>query len=120
MNNNNLSFKTKNSFEQRKLDFQRVHEKYPTRIPVIIEKNPNSKITEIDKIKFLVPNDQTVGQFIYIIRKRIKLNPNEAIFIFVNNILPRTSDLLQTIYDEHKDTDGFLYLIYSGENTFGK
>jgi len=23
------------------------------------------------------------------------------------------------VYDEHKDVDGFLYMTFSGENTFG-
>jgi GABA(A) receptor-associated protein len=27
--------------------------------------------------------------------------------------------LMSAIYDEHKDEDGFLYVTYSGENTFG-
>jgi GABA(A) receptor-associated protein len=27
--------------------------------------------------------------------------------------------LMSAIYDEHKDDDGFLYISYSGENTFG-
>jgi hypothetical protein len=31
-----------------------------------------------------------VGQFVYVIRKRIKLSPEKAIFIFINNILPPT------------------------------
>jgi GABA(A) receptor-associated protein len=26
---------------------------------------------------------------------------------------------MSAIYDEHKDDDGFLYISYSGENTFG-
>jgi len=26
---------------------------------------------------------------------------------------------MSAIYDEHKDEDGFLYMTYSGENTFG-
>lgn len=26
---------------------------------------------------------------------------------------------MSTIYDEKKDEDGFLYVTYSGENTFG-
>lgn len=30
-----------------------------------------------------------------------------------------TAALMSTIYDEHKDEDGFLYIVYSGENTFG-
>jgi GABA(A) receptor-associated protein len=26
---------------------------------------------------------------------------------------------MSSIYEEHKDEDGFLYITYSGENTFG-
>jgi GABA(A) receptor-associated protein len=26
---------------------------------------------------------------------------------------------MSAIYEEHKDDDGFLYISYSGENTFG-
>jgi GABA(A) receptor-associated protein len=26
---------------------------------------------------------------------------------------------MNTIYQEHKDTDGFMYMTYSGENVFG-
>ena len=37
-----------------------------------------------------MPADLTVGQFVYVIRKRIKLSPEKAIFIFVNNVLPPT------------------------------
>ncbi len=62
----------------------------------------------------------TVGQFVYVIRKRIKLPSEKAIFIFVNDILPPTAALISTIYEEHKDEDGFLYVLYSGENTFGE
>ena len=27
--------------------------------------------------------------------------------------------MMATVYDDHKDEDGFLYITYSGENTFG-
>ena len=68
----------------------------------------------------MVPADLTVGQFVYVIRKRIKLSPEKAIFIFVsNNVLPPTASLMSAVYEEHKDDDGFLYITYSGENTFG-
>ena len=67
-----------------------------------------------------MPVDLTVGQFVYVIRKRIKLPSEKAIFIFVNDILPPTAALISTIYEEHKDEDGFLYVLYSGENTFGE
>jgi hypothetical protein len=35
----------------------------------------------------------TVGQFVYVIRKRIKLSSEKAIFIFVKNVLPPTGML---------------------------
>lgn len=42
--------------------------------------------------RYLVPADLTVGQFVYVIRKRIKLSPEKAIFIFVKNVLPPTGE----------------------------
>merc|ERR1711976_271467 len=93
--------------------------KYPDRIPVIVEKAPKSDVPEIDKKKYLVPNDITVGKFIYEIKKHMKLPPEKAIFLFVNNVYPQTAQLMSIIYDRFKDEDGFLYITYSGENTFG-
>merc|ERR1712025_1180916 len=99
---------------------ERIRSKYPDRIPVICEKAEGSDIPDIDKKKYLVPADLTVGQFVYVIRKRIKLTPEKAIFIFVNDVLPSTAAMMSKIYEDFKDEDGFLYVTYSGENTFGK
>ena len=43
--------------------------------------------------RYLVPADLTVGQFVYVIRKRIKVSPEKAIFMFVKNVLPPTGVL---------------------------
>ena len=72
-----------------------------------------------DACRYLVPVDLTVGQFVYVIRKRIKLRPEKAIFIFVSSVLPPSAALMSSIYEEHRDEDGFLYIQYSGEHTFG-
>eukprot|EP00271_Cylindrocystis_brebissonii_P015526 TRINITY_DN38444_c0_g1_i1.p1 TRINITY_DN38444_c0_g1~~TRINITY_DN38444_c0_g1_i1.p1 ORF type:complete len:118 (+),score=31.02 TRINITY_DN38444_c0_g1_i1:236-589(+) len=113
------SFKMEHSAEKRQAEAARIREKYPDRIPVIVEKAEKSDIPDIDKKKYLVPADLTVGQFVYVIRKRIKLASEKAIFIFVENVLPPAGGLMSAIYDEKKDEDGFLYITYSGENTFG-
>jgi len=112
-------FKDEHPFEKRKAEAERIRQKYADRIPVICEKVEKSDIATIDKKKYLVPADLTVGQFVYVIRKRIKLSPEKAIFIFVDEVLPPTAALMSSIYEEHKDEDGFLYITYSGENTFG-
>ena len=53
------------------------------------------------------------------LRKRIKINPEKSIFLFVNNNIMAGAQLIGAVYEEHKDLDGFLYTCYSGENTFG-
>jgi GABA(A) receptor-associated protein len=113
------NFKNKHTFEKRLQESSRILEKYPERIPVIVEKAPTANLKNIDKNKYLVPSDLTVGQFIFIIRKRLALKQQEALFIFINNILPPANSMMSTIYKQHQDKDGFLYIIYSGENTFG-
>lgn len=112
-------FVDQHSFEKRKDEAERIRKKYPNRIPVIVEKAKGSDIDDIDKKKFLVPGDLTVGQFVYVIRKRIKLTPEKAIFVFVNGTLPATATLMSTLYQEHKDLSGFLMVEFSGESTFG-
>ena len=113
-------FKKDFKFEERKKEAGRIKEKYSDKIPIIVEKSIKSDIANIDKKKYLVPNDITVGQFVYIIRKRIELSPEKAVFIFLNNnTIPPTSALLSDLFKKYVDDDGFLYLTYAGENTFG-
>ncbi|KAI9385039.1 hypothetical protein POPTR_011G004300v4 [Populus trichocarpa] len=113
------SFKLDHALERRQAEASRIREKHPDRVPVIVEKAGRSDVPDIDKKKYLVPADLTVGQFVYVVRKRIKLSPEKAIFVFVKNTLPPTATLMSVLYEENKDEDGFLYMTYSGENTFG-
>ena len=105
--------------DRRRSESDRIRAKYPDRVPVICERADRSDVPDIDKKKYLVPADLTVGQFIYVIRKRIKLPPEKAIFIFVDNVIPPTASLMSAVYEVQRDEDGFLYVTYSGENTFG-
>jgi len=108
-------------FEKRQKEASNVRSKYPDRVPVICERSKQCKdIPQVDKRKYLVPSDLTIGQFIYIIRKRMALDSAKALFLFVNDsVLVPTSANINSIYDQYHDNDGFLYITYSGENTFG-
>ena len=112
-------FKRDNKFADRLAESKRILATYPDRIPVICQKAPGSTLNDIDRHKFLVPIDLTVGQFLYVIRKRMKLDKGAALFIFVNNVLPAYSQLISSTYEQSKDEDGFLYITFSSENTFG-
>ena len=112
-------FKERLTLEERCEESARIKEKYTDRIPVIVELGKNSNLPELDKHKFLVPNTLTVGQFLYVIRKRINLEHSHALFIFINSVVPQISKSMQELYEKYKDEDGFLYTTINSENTFG-
>lgn len=97
----------------------RIMNKYPDRIPIIVKKRKGSDAPSIDKSKYLVPKDMTINQFTFIIRKRLKLEPSKALFVTINGNLPVSNEQINDIYLREKNEDGFLYIIYSFENTFG-
>lgn len=116
-----MDFKQQYSLKDRFEQSSKILEKYPERIPIICERSVSTSLDcpIIDKNKYLVNIDLTVGQFIYVIRKRLKLSPEKALFLFINGFIPSSSHHLGDIYYLYKDQDGFLYITYSYENTFG-
>ena len=99
---------------------EKIKEKYPGRIPIFVTKATRAAdIPDLPKHKYLAPSNLSVGQFIFILRRQIKLPPDRAMFIFVNDTLPTSSTLLAELYANHKDQDGALRMTYTSENTFG-
>ena len=120
---NSNDFRKKYSLEQRKSESSKICIKYPDKIPTIVTKSNHKdakSLPNIDKNKFLVPSDITLAQFMYVIRKRITINSGDSLFFFCDDksILVSSSNM-ESIYHEHKTEDGFLYLTYCTEITFG-
>lgn len=113
-----MNYKKSHSFEDRISESSKLLEKYPDRIPIICERIDKS-IEELPKGKFLVPKDLCMSDFMYVIRQKIKLPPQNSMYLFVANKLVPTSSVLSSVYESHKDKDGFLYIRYGGESTFG-
>uniref|UniRef100_A0A8B9YNX6 Gamma-aminobutyric acid receptor-associated protein-like 2 n=1 Tax=Bos mutus grunniens TaxID=30521 RepID=A0A8B9YNX6_BOSMU len=103
-------FKEDHSLEHRCVESAKIRAKYPDRVPVIVEKVSGSQIVDIDKRKYLVPSDITVAQFMWIIRKRIQLPSEKAIFLFVDKTVPQSSLTMGQLYEKEKDEDGFLWV----------
>jgi GABA(A) receptor-associated protein len=113
------AYKEENAFEKRRAEGEKIRRKYPDRIPVIVEKAPKSRLRDLDKKKYLVPAELTIGQFYFLIRKRIQLRPEDALFFFVNNIIPQTMTTMGALYEDHKEEDLFMYIAYSDESVYG-
>jgi GABA(A) receptor-associated protein len=115
-------FKKENpDYTKRLMESSKIRDKYPDRIPVICEKNPKSKIGNIDKTKYLVPADLTITQFSCIIRKKLELEKSKALFLLISGKhAPTGESIMSDIYAHNKDQeDGFLYITYTGEETWG-
>ena len=114
-------FKKQFSFEERLIEANRVLYKYPDRVPIIVEKNINapSDCPLIYKNKYLVPRDLTFGHLICVIRKRLNISPEKAIFLFINNTIPPSCSYINDIYNVFVSSDKFLYVTYTYENVFG-
>jgi GABA(A) receptor-associated protein len=104
-------------FDVRREESRKMKDKYPDRIPCVVT---CARDININKHKYLVPNDLQMGQFNMVLRKRTSLLPAEAMFVFTEkNTLVPTTAMLSNLYHEHANPDGFLYLTISKENTFG-
>ena len=123
------SFKEQHTFDERLAEAKRIKDKYPDRIPVIVEKSEKhglftkaEKLPSIDKKKYLTPSDLTFSQFMTVIRKRLNLPPEQAIFMFVgqDQELPPSGVKMTELYEEYREEDGFLYFTISSLSTFGK
>lgn len=113
------SFKKAQSFDTRKATAKRMLDKYPDRVPVVIEKAQGSKAKELPNNRYMIPQDFTMAQFLSTLRKRIKLSEDQAIFLYTENGIPPSSQSISQIYYEQVDPDGFLYMSYASESTFG-
>lgn len=103
-------------FNIRIAEAQNLINKYPGKIPLIVNCSNNIPIT---KHKYLVPDELSCGRFLHLLRRNIKLKADQALFMFINNTLPTPSTRIGDLYKKHKDSDLFLYVFINEENTFG-
>jgi GABA(A) receptor-associated protein len=113
------SFRNTHDFDTRVALCRAVCAKYPDRSPIIIEPRRHG-LPRVDKTKYLVPHDFPSSQLLYLLRKRLNVLPSDALFVYTGSTLLSTSLTVRSLHAAHADPDGYLYLTYDFENTFGK
>lgn len=118
------SFKEQNAPEKRRLLSEKIRTLYPDRLPVIVEKPHNANVGTLLKKKYLTPADITVAKFMVEVSRQLQVAAppradRAAFFLFAKKTLLQASALMSSVYAQHADEDGFLYLTIVGENPFG-
>ena len=119
------SYKVKNpSFEKRQAEWNKVLQKYPDKVPVLVEIRSDSKreakLPQLDKTSFLLPQDLSCHQFQYLLRKRMKLHEKDALFLMIDsNSMSKGDQLMGDVYTKKKDKDGYLYITVTNESISG-
>jgi GABA(A) receptor-associated protein len=70
--------------------------------------------------KYLVSKDLVISEFLLFIRKKLQINQHSALFLIIGDgVIPPNTATFDILYDAYRDMDGYLYMTYSFENTFG-
>lgn len=116
----NTKYRQRVSLQDRKIAAERIISQHRDRIPVVVECSEQLHMEHpLKKNKFAVPYELTMAQFMFVIRKHMRLEPEYAIFAFINNRLHPTTSPIGTIYAQEKADDGFMYIDIFQESTFG-
>jgi GABA(A) receptor-associated protein len=116
-----IDYKDKFSFIDRankSISIRTAHENY---VPVIMQKfaASNVNVPDLKKQKYLIKSTDKFSLLFNTVRSNLKLPKDKALFFYVNNKIINQNDLMSEVDNKHSDADGFLYVYYTLESTFG-
>jgi len=125
-----LYFAQKHSFVQRRKQSTAVLKKYGDRVPIVIQPQPGClNAPWLDGSKFLVPKTQTIASLLCHIREKMALKSEIGLFFLVGTSANSATkeqyaliggcDMVGLLYTQYAKDDGFCYVYYSEESTFG-
>uniref|UniRef100_A0A672N9K5 Microtubule-associated proteins 1A/1B light chain 3C-like n=1 Tax=Sinocyclocheilus grahami TaxID=75366 RepID=A0A672N9K5_SINGR len=93
----------------RKDEVCTIRSKFPNKLPVIVERYlREKKLPLLDKTKFLVPHELTLGQF---------LKASQALHLLISGKnMSCLSASMGEVYSQFRDPDGFLYITYASQD----
>ena len=114
-------YRQTHTFEKRRDAAAAVRKQYPHRVPVVCQRAASSKLEAPRKTRYLVPRSLTVQQFLFVVRRNAKLSSHQALFLFTgdDHTLAAGTTTIGDLDETRRDADGFVYIFYAEENTFG-
>ncbi len=112
--NKTKQFKFKKNLSTERIQtYKLLTKKYPDKIPVICEKDPDcDDLEEVNKTKYIVNKDWNINQILFLLKE--ETNFSSEICLKINDEIIDESEITENIYEKYKDKeDNFLYCFYS-------
>ena len=112
-------------FQQRESESRNLLKQFPNKVPTVIEPQSASQPVRLDQNKylpprFLIPAMYTFHEFKQVLRRRMNIEASESLWLEVGgNSAPPDEYMMYKVYESYKCADGFLYVKYSSEATYG-
>ena len=137
----NRSYKERNSFSERVRQVENIRKKYPSKVAIIVERFKKvyevkllfgsncdgfeiiqeKSLPVIEKVKYLVPHDLIMSQLSTIVRNRLSISPASSFFLFTpGGAMVTLTATVTEFYAKYKDEDGYVYIKYASQETFGR
>lgn len=100
---------------------QNLFKKYEDRLPIIIDRDPSSTLPPLEKKKYLVPHNLSIGSLMMTIRNKISMPEYKTLYLVTKegNYVPSSTQTIAELYQKYQSSDAFLYLDYKGEDGYG-
>jgi Autophagy protein Atg8 ubiquitin like len=111
---------------EKKMDAEKVRRQFPNTCLLSVEKGDASTLPSLKSSKVFVPYDQSWGQFIAKLRGQMKLEPIQALIVFVKtkngelDLVPAQTLMSKVDADFRQSPgDGVVHVVYQEETVFG-
>lgn len=112
-------FRERFDVHARSAIYAKTRTRHPEHIPAILERGCDT-LPHVDREKFLLPSTLTGAQLQYVIRRRLRLNKEQALFLVCNGLIVPSDCTARELYARHHDPqDKLLYITYTAEHAFG-
>jgi GABA(A) receptor-associated protein len=105
----------------RRAEAERLLLEHPTKVPTIIEpgRRKDNRYSMAQN-KFLILREYSFQEFSQLLRNKLKLKANDSLYLIAgDNVIPTPDQSIARLYESCRDTDGFLYITYASQETFG-
>ena len=129
---NRLYYSQQHSLQKRIEHSTFISAKFPERVPLIVQPKPHSSSTWLKNSKILAPKTSTIGALLCHVRETIPLDAQCGLYYMVDTSKKEISpflnqqyqiiggnDLVGHLYTQFVKPDGFCYIYYAAESTFG-